>query len=143
MTEQEKRTEAYFQLWKNKHKLEFKDVAHLYLGCKLKHKDGNEGTLDALYTKSHKPVICYDWVKSDVEFDDVKPMLKRFTALKQEDFDNHLGWAQVEGKYKEFGNEGDPELDDHSPFDMWYLLRQGIDLFELIDRGLAIEDKSE
>lgn len=141
-SEQEKRTDAFFQVWKNKHKLEFKDVAHLYLGCKIKHENGQVSTLDAIYTKSSEPVICYDWVKSDVDFVEIKPILKRFTSLKQEDFDNHLGWAQVEGKYIEFGDEGDPELDSHSPFDMWYLLSKSIDIFGLIDRGLAIEDKS-
>ena len=54
--------------------IKFKDVAHLYLGCKLQTKEGI-GTFNVLYTpgnvKPHTAVLigCYDLVKSDWRFD--------------------------------------------------------------------------
>ena len=121
--------------------IKFQEVAHLYFGCPLQTKDGI-GTFNVLYSagtvkpKSCVPIGCYDLVKSDWRFSEVKPILKPLSDLTQSDADV-LGWADIENLRERFFNE--PELDDFTPLEFLYLLSKGFDLFNLIDNGEAIK----
>ncbi len=118
----------------------FKDVAHLYIGCKLQTSEGI-GTFNVLYTpgtvkpEESIPIGCYDLVKSEWRFDEVKPILKRFSDLTQKDADA-LGWADLESLKELFYN--DAALDQFTAYEFLYLVSHGVDIFNLIDNGEAI-----
>ncbi len=69
-------------------KTNFQDVAHLYIGCKIKTKEGI-GTFSALHTpgtvkpKSAIPITSYDLIKSDLHFKEVKPMLRLLNDMTE------------------------------------------------------------
>ena len=123
--------------------IKFKDVAHLYLGCKLQTKEGI-GTFNVLYTpgnvKPHTAVLigCYDLVKSDWRFDGVKPILKSFLDLKGKDA-KAIGWKNLE-VFEKLNFRKDSNYNEFTAQEFLYLTSHGYDLFNLIENGEAIEE---
>lgn len=113
-----------------------KEVAHLYLGCKILTKEGT-GTFNGLFVKDRKgsidlrPITSFDLVKADLKFSEIKPILKSILLMNQKDL-NLLGWASVGTYYN------DPYMDEFSIEDFKTLLSLGYDLFNLIDNKEAI-----
>lgn len=113
---------------------ELKDYLHLYIGCKIQ-RPGINGqvlveTLDLKYAS---------WILS---FEDAKLILRRLESM-----------TEIEGEEMYSGMTGSFEVDIPiiggdtatirlSPYQIQFLLSKGFDLFDLIDAGLAIEDKT-
>lgn len=112
--------------------IKFKDVAHMYLGCKIMTAEGI-GTFNALYTGDHhEPIVSYDFVNAHLRFDEVKPVLKRMEDHTPEDE------ARMLEKYKHFLKTGkDPVMT--MSLTVWTMTREGYDVFLLIDSGEAID----
>lgn len=122
-------------------KIKFKDVAHLYVGCQIKTKEGI-GTFDVYYSPGHikpklaKSIGCYGLVKSDWAVNEVKPILRPFSDLSNEDAEV-LGWADVDVLKRNFYN--DVDLDEFTIREFKYLITNKFDLFGLIESGEAID----
>lgn len=119
----------------------FKEVAHLYLGCKIKTIEGH-GTFNGLFVKDRKgsvelrPITSFDLVKADLKFSEIKPILKSISLMCKKDLDI-LGWASI-GTY-----HNDVFMDEFSIEDFKTLLSLGYDLFNLIENNEAVADISQ
>lgn len=126
-------------------KIKFKDVAKYYIGCKIQTSEGI-GTFNVFYTpgvikpEDAIPIGSYDLVKSEFNFDEVKPILKPLNALTEKDA-IILGWADIYNLREKLHN--DPNLDDYSPNEFHYLVSNGYDMFQLIDNREAIQELKE
>lgn len=103
----------------------FKDVAHLYLGCKLATPAGI-GTLDDCTTEKNE-VTCFDLVGSYWKIDDVKPVLIHYNDLTDEQKE------KANANPADFGGH-----DDALAYRVFTLIDFGVDLFRLIAKGEAI-----
>jgi hypothetical protein len=66
--------------------IKFKDVAHLYMGCKIQTPEGIIGTIDELSPKSKKEqVAAYDMVCSYLSFGEFKPILRPLSDMTQDE----------------------------------------------------------
>lgn len=115
-------------------KITFKDVAHMYLGCKIQTAEGI-GTFNELAVGDepiHEPITSYDLVKAHLSFDEVKPVLRRGEKL------NDAEIASIWSRHNNFSvNTDEPHA--VSAFMAWAFTREGVDLFGLIDNGEAID----
>lgn len=124
--------------------IKFSEVAHFYIGCKIQTKQGI-GTFGVLYTPGEtkpeecRPIGCYDLVKCDWNFEEVKPILKSFNDLSEEDVEP-MGWAELEDIKKTFWN--DIKLDEFCINEFMHLIKLQVDLFGLIESGQAIDAKT-
>lgn len=130
-------------------KTEFKDVAHLYLGCEVeahpKHYEDKaiKGRLDGVVL-NRVFVQCFDvfgnpWSENEVTsleklpFDKIKPILRPLSDMTEEEkaqLRDFMGWARYV-EYLKFGL--------CTPEGVAYLLKQGFDLFNLIPSSQAID----
>lgn len=107
---------------------QFKDVAHLYLGCKIKTEEGI-GTLDEISTEKSDDVTItsYDLVHAYLRFDEFKPILRPLSDMTDEEEKASRAMYHNAGNYN-FGIAAKTN----------YLLSLGFDLFGLIENGEAI-----
>jgi hypothetical protein len=100
--------------------MNFKQVAHFYLGCEMLKNDGSEYTLlpSSMPNNFDKEWITYVG----------KPMLKKFPDDMSEQDEEETGLNKTYEK-------GHNEL---NPYDFWYLIKEGFDLFGLIENGEAV-----
>lgn len=105
----------------------FKDVAHLYLGCKIKTEEG-EGTLNGLYNDGNEPIVSFNLVHAHLNFDEVKPILRPLSDMTE--LEHHIV------------NGIKPETNDYTrdAARTTFLLSRGFDLFGLIESGEAISE---
>jgi hypothetical protein len=114
------------------------DYLHYYLGCDVITTDDNEtaelvGVTDNDAHLVHKGTGSYGTCASE----GVKPVLRRLEDMAEDEgvklFGTERYWDIVckEGRWDSF-----------SCSEFHYLLRQRIDLFNLIDNGLAIDAKT-
>lgn len=119
-------------------KIPFKDVAHMYLGCKIQTAEGI-GTFNELAVGKeavHLPITSYDLVKAYLNFDEVKPVLRRPETLSEEEA---TGWAS---DYPQLPGYQTPMTEaslTQVSLVMMIMAREGFDLFNLIDNGEAID----
>lgn len=120
-------------------KTTFKDVAHLYLGCKIKTAEG-VGTFEALYTGGDEPIISFDLIRAHLKFNQVRPILRPLSSISENEISNYL---DIEGSATAITNL-DREIQSraYSPKSLVYLLSRRFDLFGLIDSGEAINANS-
>lgn len=117
-------------------KTEFKEVAHLYLGCEVKENSGLERTLFLKKVTNGNPsnivevgVALVSW---NMYFTEIKPILRPLsdmTEVERTMFDGmHLSYSET--KWPFIGIE---------PQQFTWLLKQDFDLFNLIESGQAID----
>jgi hypothetical protein len=130
----------------------FKDVAHLYLGCKIKTEEG-VGTLNELSNdeECEQPINCYDLVHAFLSYDEVRPILRPLSDMTEEesaecDKYGNMGWNLVA--------KGEPisavteiskiglGIIHRQASETAFLLSRGFDLFGLIESGEAISAAS-
>ena len=110
----------------------FKDVANFYIGCKLHTPEGT-ATFNAFYPESeHEPIVCFDTVKSDWHYADVKPILRTLESLTEAEQEAVPVANKVEGNRVVIATA---EITR-------YLLGLRIDLFDLIACGEALDADS-
>lgn len=117
--------------------IEFKEVANLYIGCKIQTKEVT-GTFNVLYTpgdvkpKSAIPIGSYDLVKSELHFKEVKPILRQLSAMTKEEY--KVIWEDLNTTIPvvDIDRKMEPKL-------FLYLIKQVFDLFNLIESGQAID----
>lgn len=122
---------------------EIKDYLHLYLGCECKRM--GEATTSKLTGVSYDDTQRIWWAYFEGEesghsqFPDVFPILRPLTDMNDEEKD-WFGW-DTETLYHTFNNLNHKIYYFHCD-EFLYLLKQGFDLFGLIESGLAIDKKT-
>jgi hypothetical protein len=120
--------------------MELKDYLHLYLGCQMQaNKSGDIYTLAAVFTNGTIQLAESSY-KDD--FFDFKPILRQLSGMTDEEkqkavieiYGGGSHWNDVNNAVIEFDNEATSNV----AF-FYYLLRIHIDLFGLIELGLAID----
>lgn len=107
--------------------MEFKEVAHLYIGCKVK-----DTFNDVLLNWTLQEAYRYTMVDA---MDQIKPVLRPLSALTQHDADT-IGYTDRD-EFLEMIDECDPNW-RISVADYVYLLSRHFDIFGLIASGQAI-----
>lgn len=117
--------------------LKFKDVAHFYLGGKIKTPKG-EGTLDMIDIE-RKEVVCFDLVEAYWPFEQIKPILKPLPPDEEvvevmsdvlPSFDISIEESELENMNPTHG----------SALVTFALCKAGYDVFDLINSGEAIDE---
>jgi hypothetical protein len=114
-------------------KITFEDVAHMYLGCKIQTAEGI-GTFNDLAVgddKCTEPITSYDLVHAHLNFDEVKPVLRR---MDDADSMSALLNAKYMRLYMSVNTKGMRQA-----VGIMALCREGFDIFGLIDNGEAID----
>ena len=108
---------------------DIKDYLHLYLGCEvlweIEHESASEGGTEIL--DGH----LVETAKAGLRI--VKPVLRHLSDMIEEDC-NLLGWD-----YKYQGKIISHRAENLFPEEVRILLKQGFDLFGLIEAGLALD----
>lgn len=144
---------------------EIKDYLHLYLGCRVIVEDKLMGTLEGVSTPNagcsgDNPLIFFDDGEvstGDFEIETVKPILRPLSDMKKEETlaAFHMSYQDAKYQFDEFqkvdnndfgwrarnqnGMECFMPANSFKPDVLLYLLKQGFDLFGLIESGLAID----
>jgi len=120
-------------------KTTFKEVAHLYLGCKIQTKEG-VGTFNSLHDSGPEPIGSHDLVHAHLDYHEVKPVLRRLETITEEEME---AYHAIEDRANILGNP-DREIQSraYSPVSLVYLLSRRFDLFGLIDSGEAVNADS-
>jgi len=120
---------------------ELKDYIHYYIGCRM--------IRSSHWEPQNEPYLLdFRALKEAVEFGD-RPILRRLESIKEDDAIEFLKSAIPGAEYvthneyaviwKSQGSTSDISFLFGPPLAFHYLLRQGFDLFGLIDAGLAID----
>lgn len=112
-------------------KTEFKDVAHLYLGCKLKcsqvfYPESNSKDKDGNLILS--PSLFADFGEKTFSIGYFKPILRPLSDMKEDEED---AWTDL------YVSSQDNRIKAANR--TLFLLQQGFDLFGLIESGQAID----
>lgn len=121
-------------------KTEFKDVAHLYLGCKAEvelKSDSNLGYEDGINTLDG---IMVDWLR---EFKYVKPILRPLSDMSNEEIKElqEMGYSlsfPLQRILDENGDELRMDVFDLAELTLW-LTSKSFDICNLIESGQAID----
>ena len=108
--------------------IKFKDVAHLYLGCKIETEEGI-GTLDEISTEKSDDttITSYDLVNAYLKYDEFKPILRPLSDMHED-----------EAKEAFVAYHDEDNHHEGSAKKTRYLLSRRFDLFGLIENGEAI-----
>jgi hypothetical protein len=129
-----------------------KDYLHLYLGCKaqvvkgrytgvvgaIRGVDSNGSLMLAECNINFRPTE--DWIENDRDFKvgEVQPILRHLNDITEEEF-NEMFHHMDGGIELSFKIDGNVKKFDITPSQIAYLLSRSVDLFGLIEAGLAID----
>jgi len=137
--------------------MKFKEVAHLYIGCKVKYPDSddkmivatlsgvNSQSFETTYSRKKKGCIG-DYITSNdgkqrghnCYIENVKPILRSLSSLTEEEATEGLGYDNLIYKpFKVCNNFSSRSV--FSAKEFVFLLSKGFDLFGLIESGEAID----
>ena len=106
--------------------MKFRDIAHLYIGCKFQVMGTNKiATFDFYCREGEEPIGTYELVKADYDFDKIKPILRAVTDVKIEELEHLESLIPISSYY-------------HAHLTA-YFLSCHFDLFGLIESGEAID----
>ncbi len=113
-------------------KTEPKEILHLYLGCEMVTEKGNIFKLEPHHFPSN-------WQEEYI-FNKAKPLLRPLSDIKETEIVEMFNLNETSGVYVfRVDNENTHRFTSKQ---FLYLLKQGFDLFQLIENGYAI-DKSK
>jgi hypothetical protein len=141
---------------------QLKDFVQYYIGCRCLNTwftsehpmYNNEWVLDGYNEHSPKPYLLGN-TETETWTDSIKPILRRLNDITIEEYvevckevDSEVSEEEVRNSYPSFQKEGMNQMAvDEGDFPqalkaIHYLLKQGFDLFGLLDAGLAVDEKT-
>lgn len=142
--------------------MKFKEIAHLYLGCKVFIEGGIIGTLNQVDTNK-LDITCYDTVFAYPKFEQVTPILRHIKSITKDEilelichhpkhgpneveylgkFGTSLCYrVTFQGPERKYQKMYQTSHFGETPQQFNYLISKGFDVFGLIEAGEAINQK--
>lgn len=125
-------------------KIEFKDVAHLYMNCELKvhaasfrANDGSRSRINRHNGAILSPSILADLHERTFQWGDFTPILRPLSSMTVEER-AQIGY-QEEDRFMDLWKDGQISKNTFCCWMFPEILKMNIDLFGLIDSGQAID----